>query len=118
MQRRARAGSSAAPTSTRSLRATSRPRPALLWRGHGGGYVLQRLHPCAVAPQLVAVPMRVLAAAAPVLDLDQAVERLNSSDEPFLFFEDAATGRGEILYHRYDGHHGLITPSAPLSGID
>ncbi|WP_157536105.1 hypothetical protein [Kitasatospora mediocidica] len=25
---------------------------------------------------------------------------------------DAATGRGNVLYHRYDGHYGLITPAS------
>jgi hypothetical protein len=25
-----------------------------------------------------------------------------------LFYIDAATGRGGLLYHRYDGHYGLI----------
>ena len=30
---------------------------------------------------------------------------------PFLFFIDAAQGRASVLYHRYDGHYGLITPA-------
>ena len=30
---------------------------------------------------------------------------------PFLFFIDAAPGRASVLYHRYDGHYGLITPA-------
>jgi hypothetical protein len=32
-------------------------------------------------------------------------------DLPFLFFIDAAPGRVSVLYHRYDGHYGLITPA-------
>jgi hypothetical protein len=30
--------------------------------------------------------------------------------QPFTFFVDAGTGRGRLIYHRYDGHYGLITP--------
>jgi hypothetical protein len=29
----------------------------------------------------------------------------------FLLFVDAATGRGAVLYLRYDGHYGLIEPA-------
>ena len=32
-------------------------------------------------------------------------------DQPFLFFRRATQGRGALLYHRYDGHYGLITPA-------
>lgn len=45
------------------------------------------------------------------LSLDDAVERLNISGERFLFFIDADSGRGNVLYHRYDGHYGLIVPA-------
>lgn len=83
-----------------------------LWRSGDGGYVLERLHPAPAPPTPVAVPLRVREGAAPVLDVAQAVERLNAGEEPFLFFEEAGSRRGEILYHRYDGHYGLITPSA------
>lgn len=48
----------------------------------------------------------------PLLRVEEAVERLNLSGWPFVFFQDAATGRGCVLYHRYDGHYGLITPAA------
>ncbi|HZC69812.1 MAG TPA: HPF/RaiA family ribosome-associated protein [Jatrophihabitans sp.] len=46
----------------------------------------------------------------PTLRVEQAVERLNLSGWPFVFFQDAATKRGFVLYHRYDGNYGLITP--------
>ncbi|MBW5480608.1 ribosome hibernation promotion factor [Streptomyces bambusae] len=41
----------------------------------------------------------------------EAVSRLEHTGLPFVFFNDEATGRGSVLYHRYDGHYGLITPS-------
>jgi ribosome-associated translation inhibitor RaiA len=48
---------------------------------------------------------------APSLTTAEAVERLNLLDLPFLFFRDADGGRGAVLYHRYDGHYGLLTPA-------
>jgi ribosome-associated translation inhibitor RaiA len=33
---------------------------------------------------------------------------LDAGDEPFVFFLDSQTGRGRVLYRRYDGHYGLI----------
>jgi len=41
----------------------------------------------------------------------EAVQRLNLTGLPFVFFNDTATGRGSVLYHRYDGHYGLIAPA-------
>jgi ribosome-associated translation inhibitor RaiA len=49
---------------------------------------------------------------APVLSLDEAIERLGAHDERFIFFLNRATGRGNVVYHRYDGHYGLIAPDA------
>lgn len=48
----------------------------------------------------------------PVPDLsgDQAVHRLTDTEYPFLFYRDVTSGRGHVLYHRYDGHYGLIRP--------
>ena len=47
----------------------------------------------------------------PLESVAEAVERLEVSGTPFVFFQDAATQRGCVLYHRYDGNYGLITPS-------
>jgi ribosome-associated translation inhibitor RaiA len=47
---------------------------------------------------------------APELSLDDARERLDVGHEPFVFFVDAGSGRGHVLYRRYDGHYGLIVP--------
>jgi Sigma 54 modulation/S30EA ribosomal protein C terminus len=51
--------------------------------------------------------------AAPALSLDEAITRLETLGQPFAFFVDIGTGRGSIVYHRYDGHYGLVTPSVP-----
>ncbi|MGW4351917.1 sigma 54 modulation/S30EA ribosomal C-terminal domain-containing protein [Nocardia sp. NPDC004582] len=46
---------------------------------------------------------------APVLTEADAVRRVCESGLPFLFSVDPATGRGRLLYRRYDGDLGLIT---------
>ena len=45
------------------------------------------------------------------IDLGAAVVEMNAVGHRFLFFENAATGRGNIIYRRYDGHYGLIEPA-------
>jgi hypothetical protein len=47
----------------------------------------------------------------PRLSLDEAVDRLTMTGWPFVFFRDTATDRGAVVYHRYDGHYGLIQPT-------
>jgi ribosome-associated translation inhibitor RaiA len=48
---------------------------------------------------------------APELTVSEAEVRLDAGGEPFVFFVDRGSGRGRVLYHRYDGHYGLITPA-------
>jgi len=65
--------------------------------------------PVAVSPASSAVtvdPQR-----APRLTLPEAVERLDAMGPAFVFFTSTTTGRGCVLYRRYDGHYGLITPA-------
>lgn len=45
------------------------------------------------------------------LELADAVSKMNELNHRFLFFTDASTGRGAVLYLRYDGHYGLIEPA-------
>ncbi|HEX5532692.1 MAG TPA: HPF/RaiA family ribosome-associated protein [Actinomycetales bacterium] len=46
--------------------------------------------------------------APPVLDEAQARERLDVGGERFVFHIDKATGRGSVMYRRYDGNYGVI----------
>lgn len=46
-----------------------------------------------------------------VVTLPEAEERLDVGHERFVFFVDAEGGRGQVVYRRYDGHYGLITPA-------
>jgi ribosome-associated translation inhibitor RaiA len=49
------------------------------------------------------------AAAAARMTEEQAVEHLDLAGDPFVFHLDPATGRGRVLYRRYDGNYGLMT---------
>jgi len=45
------------------------------------------------------------------LPMEEAAMLLDEGDEPFVFFAEPGSGRGQVLYRRYDGHYGLITPA-------
>jgi hypothetical protein len=46
---------------------------------------------------------------APQLSQPEAERRLDLSGAPFLFFVDPERCQACLLYHRYDGHYGLLT---------
>lgn len=50
----------------------------------------------------------VRAGAAPTLTEPEAKERLELTGDPFMFYLEPGTGRGRVLYLRYDGHYGVI----------
>lgn len=74
-----------------------------------GGVKLRRLTGD-VPPETDRYGVDVVAAPAPELSDEQAADRLDSSNEPFVFYKDGTTGRGAVLYRRYDGHYGLVEP--------
>jgi ribosome-associated translation inhibitor RaiA len=47
---------------------------------------------------------------APLLDTAEAANRLEMAGLPFVFYLDGDHGRANVIYHRYDGHYGLIDP--------
>lgn len=49
---------------------------------------------------------------APALTVRGAVERLDAGHERYVFFENAKSQHGNVVYRRFDGHYGLITPPA------
>ncbi|MDH3295212.1 MAG: HPF/RaiA family ribosome-associated protein, partial [Acidimicrobiia bacterium] len=57
-----------------------------------------------VAPSIVAVPELSVAEAIALLDA--------GGGDHLQFFTNRSTGRGNVLYRRFDGHYGLITPPA------
>lgn len=82
---------------------------SLLIRLPDGRFGLQRTAdgPPAVPPEAVSLdPVPV-----PELEVDEAIERLNESGEPFVFFRHRRNGHGNVVYWRYDGNYGLIEPA-------
>jgi ribosome-associated translation inhibitor RaiA len=49
-------------------------------------------------------------APAPCLTTAAAIERLDLSEDRFVFYIDVERNRGSIVYRRHDGHYGLIEP--------
>lgn len=45
------------------------------------------------------------------IPLEQAVAEMNALSHRFLFFINASSGRGNVIYMRYDGDYGLIEPA-------
>lgn len=85
---------------------------SVLYFGKPGEYRLAQIDP-GHADELVPfeLPLTISPQPAPSLSVEQAIERLGLLSLPFLFFVDTSRGRGSVLYHRYDGHYGLITPA-------
>jgi hypothetical protein len=86
-------------------------RDSVLYRAGENGYRLAQVVP--PRPHELAayrLPVAISPQAAPELTTEEAIGRLNGLDLPFLFFLDVDGRRGAVLYHRYDGHYGLITP--------
>jgi ribosome-associated translation inhibitor RaiA len=46
-------------------------------------------------------------------DLDSVIAEMGELDHRFLYFIDEESGRGHVIYLRYDGHYGLIEPRDP-----
>ena len=84
----------------------------VLYRGGPTGYRLALVEP-ALADQVVSFdrPVSISPQPTPCLTEAEATERLGLLGLPFLFFIDAAQGRASVLYHRYDGQLGVITPA-------
>lgn len=49
--------------------------------------------------------------AAPTISLSTARGLLEGAGAPYVAFIDASTGRENVIYHRYDGHYGLLGPT-------
>jgi hypothetical protein len=42
---------------------------------------------------------------------ESAVGEVGNREGGGLFFVNSETGRGNLIYHRYDGHYGFIEPA-------
>jgi Sigma 54 modulation/S30EA ribosomal protein C terminus len=79
---------------------------SVVYRRPTGDFGLLCVHPREA--QHAGAPLLPDLSPAPVLVLEDAIERLNVSGERFVFYVDAQTRRGNVLYRRYDGHYGLL----------
>ena len=77
----------------------------------GDGYRLVLARPRTHRLGPIDPSITVCPAPAPRLSMAEAIARLEAAGQPFLFFVNAETGRGNLIYHRYDGHYGLIGPA-------
>jgi ribosomal subunit interface protein len=82
-------------------------RDAVIYRRPDGEYGLRGA--VGVTEQTVAA--MVAEGPAPVMSEREAVAHLDVGGAPFVFFVDPVSGRGRVLYRRYDGHYGLIIPA-------
>lgn len=90
----------------------------VLYRSRPTGYRLAQVVPqtgAALAPHTLPVTVTVSDQPAPRLTVEEATARMVAAQQPFLFFLNSDRGRGALLYHRYDGHYGLVEP-APVRG--
>lgn len=84
---------------------------SVIYRAGPTGYRLAQVRPRPDGLGPVAAPLTMSDHPAPRMSVHEAEGRLDITGLPFVFFTDAATERGNVLYHRYDGHYGLITPA-------
>jgi len=87
-------------------------REAVVYHAESDGHLeLMRAASDAPQPNGTATPLVISHQHPPELTLTEAEERLDASHETFVFFLNADSGRGNVVYRRYDGHYGLITPA-------
>jgi Sigma 54 modulation/S30EA ribosomal protein C terminus/Sigma 54 modulation protein / S30EA ribosomal protein len=90
---------------------------SVLYRSGATGFRLAQVDGTPDAqPTAHTLPVTTSDQPAPPLSVPEAVARMAVWDRPFLFFLDREQGRGAVLYHRYDGHYGLITAAEPTQG--
>jgi hypothetical protein len=84
---------------------------AVVYRSGPTGVRLARQHSMHPPSLPTLLPLTVNAHRVPTLDLPAAVDRLVAGWLPFVFYTGTDSGRGGLLYRRYDGDLGLITPA-------
>jgi ribosome-associated translation inhibitor RaiA len=85
---------------------------AVVWRNADGTYGLQFANGDGPLPQVDTVAeVAVDGRSVPELTTDEAIESLDAGSVPWLTYRDPDNGRARILYLRYDGHYGMLTPA-------
>ncbi|MET7768341.1 HPF/RaiA family ribosome-associated protein [Nocardia sp. NPDC005366] len=83
---------------------------SVMYRAGDTGYRLAQVDPSPDAVTHGATECTISRVSAPTLDIGAAIDRLELTGLPFVFFRDRDSNRGSVLYHRYDGNYGLIMP--------
>lgn len=83
---------------------------AVIWRFEGH-YGLIEVDPNASPTPDTVADVEPMAIPVPTIDVEAAIEHLDVEGGPFVFFLNTETGRGNVVYFRYDGHYGLIEPA-------
>ncbi len=83
---------------------------SLLETSDDGAWMLRQLDPRPDDLGPLANPVVRSDVVPPELEVSGALDLLNATGDRLLFFRNRATGRGNVIYRRYDGHYGLVTP--------
>ena len=84
---------------------------SLIHRIGDGDYYLIQANVNIDALEACVAPIRPSSFVPARMGLDDATQLLDLGEEPFVFFIDSRTRRGNVVYRRYDGHYGLIVPA-------
>lgn len=95
------------------FREISTAQDSLVCRAGAGSFRLQQLEPRELEWPVTRPLVR---DRTPVCSrtVDEALAYLDLTGRPFEFFADKATGRGRVVYARYDGHYAMLTAAVPL----
>lgn len=88
-------------------------RDAVVYRVGPTGYRVARLEGLAAPAPSAKIPVTVNVHPVPSCDAVEAARQLGETELPYRFFLDTDTGRGAVVYRRYDGHYGLLGPAGP-----
>ncbi len=80
---------------------------AIVYRAGPAGYRLARLRP-APPPAPNVIPLTADPLPPPTVTPEQAITRLEDTGLGYLFFIGPDTGRGQLLYRRFDSRYGLL----------
>lgn len=83
----------------------------LVERLDDGTYLLTELRTHDTQLDGCVAPIKAAAAVPPEVDTDDATELLAVGSANSVFYLDKDSGRGHVLYRRFDGNYGLIVPA-------
>lgn len=84
---------------------------ALVHRTDPGSYEVVHVNGGPSERPSTAVPVTYAATRAAPLTVTEGLGRLDAGNEPWVFFREVTTGRGHVVYRRYDGHYGVVVPA-------